>query len=178
MRYLILLLLTGCSYTMPYLEPKAEYQFDSWSDWVLQSERPWTPEESEPFLKLETGLEWSYGISCPSWEFNITGPWEQMFIGCWWHYRPSGTIKPFFGAGVMHQIDSRTDDFLGTDQRQWQGHNPFIHVKAGASAYGLNLYLRSGKSIFQGAPFESEAHNPDLYWTNFGISYRFFGRQQ
>ena len=172
----VCLLLSGCA-SSPYLEPKFEWQIDSWSDWVLQSERPWTPDEHEPFLKIETGLAWDYGIDCPAIEWNAVGPWEQMFVACWWHWGgKQKSVRPIVGVGLMHQIDSRTEDFLNTDQNQWQSHNPFLHLRAGVSVYDLNVYLRTGKGLLQGAPFESENDNPDIYWTNFGVSYRFWGR--
>lgn len=169
---LLAVLVAGCSST-PYLDARFGFQIDSWSDWVLQSERPWTPSESETKLWLQAGLEWDRSISCPYVETMMSGPWDQAFIGCSMRFGKKFYIEP----ALVHQIDARTSEFLQTDQKQWQGHNPFMHLRVG---YQINpafrIGLATGKSLFQGAPFEKEEGNPDLYWTDLEIGVRFWGK--
>lgn len=179
MRYLAILSLlffvTGCAYTSPYGEVRAEYQINSWSDWVLQPEREWTPERDEMRLHLQAGLQWKNGWECPFVDTMITGPWDQMFIGC---SKTFGWKRSYVSALLMHQVDERTSEFLRTDQKQWQGHNPFLHVRAGFS-WKDDKYrcpgIATGKSLFQGAPFEQEEGEPDLYWTTVTCAVRFGG---
>ncbi len=167
----MLFLLIGCATSEPYLELRVAYQIDPWSDWVLQPERDWTP-DSESRMNLQAGLEWDNNVSCYV-DSMIAGPWDQMFIGC---SRSFGK-KWFIETALVHQVDSRTQEFLRTDQKQWQGHNPFFHVRVG---YNINPAFRcniaTGKSLFQGAPFEREEGAPDIYWVNAECSGRFKGK--
>ncbi len=171
-RVLLLLLLTGCAST-PYVEVRMAGQIDGMSDWVLQPDRDWTPEESETRLHLQVGVEWDGNVDCYA-DSMIVGPWSQLFIGCSKRFGESWFVQP----KLMHQVDARTSDFLQTDQKQWQGHNPFVHVRFG---YQINpafaCGISSGKSLFQGAPFEREEHAPDLYWTNVDCSARLWGKR-
>ncbi len=173
MKYLPLLslLFTGCAST-PYVDMRVAIQVDRMSDWVLQPERDWTPDKSQERINLQVGLDWGT-LSCPYIDTMINGPWDQMFIGCSKRFGK----KFFFEPSLLHQVDSRTQEFLRTDQKQWQGHNPFIHLRVG---YNINPAFHcgvvSGKSLFQGAPFEREEHAPDLYWTNVECGVRLWGK--
>ena len=175
----IVLLLHGCA-SSPYVEGKLVYQHDRGSDWVLQSERKWTPDESEMRLHVSVGLEWDRNISCPYVETIVSGPWDWTGIGCSWRF---GGNKGKEGRGfyiepsLIHQVDSETSPFLRTDQKQWQGHNPFAHLRIGYRFNGFRCpVIATGKSLFQGAPFESEEGAPDLYWTNVECGARFWGK--
>lgn len=174
------LMLTGCA-SSPFLDMKAVAQHDSGSDWVLQSERPWTADKSEGRLHLAAGLEWDNQIDCPYIEVIMVGPWDWMGIGC---TKRIGSMKEgrllngFLAGSLVHQVDSRTSEFLGTDQKQWQGHNPFMHVRFGLQwKYKIRCpVIATGKSVFQGAPFEKEEGEPDLYWMNVECGKRFGGK--
>jgi len=149
------------------------HQIDGMSDWVLQPERPWTADESVTRIHFVAGLEWEDKWDCPYVDYMASGPWDQTFIGCSKRFGDSWFATP----KLMHQLDSASSDFLGTDQKQWQGHNPFLHLRVGyhfnpAFACGIS----TGKSLFQGAPFESEDGEPDLYWTNVDCSARLGGK--
>lgn len=171
MRYLVLLLLSGCA-SSPYVEVRFAEQINGMSDWVLQPEREWTAPESQTRLHLQAGLEWSGNVDCYA-ESMVVGPWDQVFIGCSKRFGERFFAQP----KLMHQVDSQTSPFLRTDQKQWQGHNPFLHLRVG---YQINpafaVGISTGKSLFQGAPFEGEDGEPDLYWTNIDISARLFGK--
>ncbi len=161
------LLLSGCA---PFVEVGVGYQIDRWSDWVLQPERAWV--NDEPLYTFSAGLEWKDHVDCPSIDI-VSGAYEQAFLSC--SKRFGG--KFFSNVQLKHQINSRTSDFLQTDQKQWQGHNPFLHLRIGYDWGGVKCpQIATGKSLFQGAPFESETGNPDLYWTNLECSVRFFGQ--
>lgn len=178
MRLVILLLLSGCA-SSPYLEMKFVHQVDPMSDWVLQSERPWTPDESETRLHMNVGLEWG-DLSCPYVERIFAGPWDQMLIGCSKRFgkQVGENTRLFIEPAILHQVDSQTTEFLRTDQKQWQGHNPFIHLRIGVKHYGFRCpVIATGKSAFQGAPFEREDGAPDLYWTNLECGVRVFGNE-
>jgi hypothetical protein len=168
---IILLLLSGCAST-PYVEMRMAYQIDPWSDWVLQPERKWTPAESEVRIHLQAGLEFDKNVDCYV-DSMIVGPWSQAFVGCSKRFGSGFFVTP----KLMYQVDDLTSDFLNTDQKQWQGPNPFLHLRVG---YQINpafaVGLSTGKSLFQGAPFEKEEHNPDLYWTNVDVTARLWGK--
>ncbi len=176
---LLLLLLMGCA-SAPYLDMKASFQHNRGSDWVLQPERKWGPGESESRLAIAAGLEWDHQIDCYV-ESVLFGPWNRTSVGCAKRFgRVRGVNKPglFFEAHIEHQFDSLTSPFLRTDQKQWQGHNPFMTLRAGV-VWGHQIRcpaISSGKSVFQGAPFESEDHAPDLYWVNVDCTVRLFGK--
>jgi hypothetical protein len=182
MRLLIpLLFLSGCATVDPFLDMKFVYQHDAWSDWVLQSERPWTGKESEVRVHMTAGLETDVGELY--FESIVSGPWSQAFVG--YSYR-FGNAKEgrdwnfFIEPALVHQIDNLSSEFLQTSQKQWQGHNPFVHLRIGLQGAGDAFrcpVIATGKSVFQGAPFESEDHAPDLYWTNVECGVRLFGRQ-
>ena len=170
----LLFLLTGCA-SSPFVEARVAYQIDRWSDWVLQSERDWVSDEPV-HLRLVAGLEWDKGIDCPYVDVMMAGPWNQSFIGC---SKQFGKKHWYAQTQLMHQIDDHTSAFLRTDQKQWQGHNPFFHLRFGAQWRGGKVKcptIASGKSLFQGAPFESEDGNPDLSWVNVECSTRFWGK--
>ena len=179
---IVALLLAGCaSKPSAYFDSKFVFQHDRGSDWVLQSERSWTPAESETRLHITGGLEWMYQIDCPYVEVILSGPWDQMFLGCSKRFGKIGKNKNytfFFEPAIVHQVDNRTSAFLRTDQKQWQGHNPFMHLRGGIRwKNGMRCpVIATGKSVFQGAPFEKEEHAPDLYWTNFECGIRLGGK--
>ena len=170
---LVILLLSGCA---TFVETRAAYQVDPWSDWVLQKERPWTPARSEVRVNLIAGLAWDRGIDCPYFDVMMVGPWDQLFIGC---SKIFGTGRWYLQTQILHQIDNRTSDFLQTDQKQWQGPNPFFHLRMGAQWQEGRIKcptIATGRSLFQGAPFEKEEGSPDLYWVNLECSIRWGGR--
>lgn len=173
--FLLAVTFAGCSTASPFIEGRMAYQINPWSDWVLQPERRWTPDESETRLHVLAGLEWDNNVSCFG-DSMLVGPWSQTFIGCAKMFGSESERGWFIQPELRHQVDSLTSDFLGTDQKQWQGHNPFLHVRAGYRLSGFRLNLATGKSLFQGAPFEREEMNPDLYWTNIEVSARFGGK--
>ncbi len=79
---------------------------------------------------------------------------------------------------MIHQSDRWSSWWLSTDRKDWQGHNPFNHFRI-----GLRLprkwkcpVLASGRSAFQGAPFESEDNAPDLYWSHLECGKRWGGK--
>lgn len=172
MRYLFVLMvlaITGCGAT-PYADVRFSYQIDGMSDWVLQPERDWV-EDRLVSLSLQAGAEWDKS-QCYV-DTILVGGWDQVFAGCSYRFGSKWYIEP----ALMHQIDSLSSDFISTDEKQWQGHNPFMHLRAG---YAINpafrVQIATGKSLFQGAPFESEDGNPDLYWTNIEFAYRIGGK--
>lgn len=176
---MILASIGGCG-SNPYVEGKFVVQIDGWSDWVLQPERPWVEgDESETRVHLQVGLEWDGRLDCPYVETIMVGAWDQMLIGCskrfgtWSDKRKWGA---YLQPALVHQVDGRTSDFLKTNQNQWQGHNPFIHLRAGLELAGAHIAIATGKSLFQGAPLEREEGEPDLYWTNFEAGARFWGK--
>jgi len=174
-RLVALLFISSCA-SSPYVDFRMEQQIDGMSDWVLQPERPWTADESEVHVNLRVGLEWSKGLKCPYVDSMIVGPWNQVFVGCSKSFQTEKR-RFYIEPAIVHQIDSQTSGFLGTDQKQWQGHNPFIHLRVGVNINpAFYCGVSSGKSLFQGAPFESESNNPDLYWTNVGCGARLFGK--
>lgn len=175
----VLFSLTGCA-SSPYLEMKFVYQVNPMSDWVLQTERSWTPDESETRLHLNVGLEWDDALNCPYVERIFSGPWDHLLIGCSKRFgKQVGTnTRLFIEPAILHQVDSQTSEFLRTDQKQWQGHNPFVHLRLGVKYRGFRCpVIASGKSLFQGAPFEREDHAPDLYWTNIECGVRIWGNE-
>lgn len=167
---IICCILSGCG-TTPFVDGRVSYQIDPWSDWVLQPEREWTGDQSEVRFNLIGGLSWG-SWDCPYIDVMIVGPWDQFFIGC---SKTFGKERFYGSLQLMHQVDSRTSDFLNTDEKRWQGHNPFLHFRGGMQFMDKRLRcgLATGKSLFQGAPFEREEGNPDLYWTNVECGYRF-----
>ncbi len=177
MKYLLplilvaLVLLSGCA-SSPFIEGRLAGQINSWSDWVLQPEREWVSDEPVA-LHLIMGLEWDHGIDCPYLDTMMSGPWNQAFIGC------SKTFgkKWYAQTQLMYQLDSRTSEFLRTDQKQWQAHNPFFHLRFGYQKGKWKCpTLATGKSIGQGAPYESEEGNPDISWVNIECSVRWGGK--
>lgn len=183
----IFLFLGGCANLgspSPYVEGKFTYQINSWSDWVLQPERPWICGdkpgcENEHRLHLEVGLEWKKRVDCPYFESMLVGEYSWGGIGCSIAFGKKFGESPWGGylePAIVHQLDSHTSDFLQTDQNQWQSHNPYIHLRGGVEGGGFYFGLATGRSIFQGAPFESEENNPDIYWTNIELGVRFWGK--
>lgn len=169
MRHLLfsLVLLSGCA--SPFLEVGVDYQIDPWSDWVLQDERPWI--NDEPLYQVQLGLEWDGFVDCP-YLMTSTGAYNQAFFGCSkrWGERAYANVQ------LKHQRDQESDPFLRTDQKQWQGHNPFLHVRVGYDWGGIKCpQIATGKSLFQGIPFERDEGNPDFYWMNVGCAVRFGG---
>ena len=63
MRWLVLLMLSGCA-ASPAMNIKISGQINPWSDWVLQPERDWTPDESETRINVLGGFEWDNGLTC------------------------------------------------------------------------------------------------------------------
>jgi len=178
MKYLWLILLSGCA-SSPYLEMKFVHQVDRMSDWVLQPERPWTPKEAETRTHLTVGLEWK-DVNCPYVERIFQGPWDQMLIGCSRRFGKAvgENTRLFIEPALVHQVDGETSPFLRTDEKQWQGHNPFVQLRIGIKHYGFRCpVIATGKSLFQGAPFEREDHAPDLYWTNIECGVRLWGNE-
>ena len=167
--------LGGCA-SSPYVDARFGYQHDGGSDWVLQPEREWTPSESEVKLWLQTGLEWDKQLSCPYVDVLVSGPWDQAFVGCSMRFGKKFYVEP----SINHQIDSMSSEFIRTDQRQWQGHNPFAHLRVGyqinpafrvALATGMSTHcLSKGKGL-------KEVSCPDLYWTDVEAGVRFFGKR-
>jgi hypothetical protein len=181
---LIVPLLAACG-SSPYLDSKFVWQHDRGSDWVLQPERPWVCGnkascESETRLHITAGLEWNNRLDCPYVETILMGPWDQMLVGCskrFGTYNGKRTWNLFIEPAIVHQVDGRTSEFLRTDQTQWQGHNPFVHLRAGVEGGGMRCpVVATGKSLFQGAPFEREEGEPDLYWVNLECGVRFWGK--
>ena len=174
----MVILLSGCAST-PYLEMKFVHQHDRGSDWVLQSERPWTPSESETRTHLTVGLEWTEGFNCPYVERIVSGPWDQTLLGCSKRFgkQINTNTRLFIEPSIVHQVDGETTPFLRTHEKQWQGHNPFVHLRVGIKHHGFRCpVLATGKSAFQGAPFEREDHAPDLYWVNLECGVRLWGK--
>lgn len=182
MRWLlpVVVLLAGCASFEsfqepdPYAELRFAWQINAWSDWVLQPDRPWTPDDDEARLHLQVGVEWDNRVSCFG-ESMLVGPWSQAFLGCSKMFGAKDERGFFVQPELRHQLDSLTSDFLQTDQKQWQGHNPFVHLRVGYRLSGFRCGIATGKSLFQGAPFEREEGAPDLYWTNVECGYRFGG---
>lgn len=174
------LLLMGCanSPATPYGGYKFVAQHSRGTDWVLQKEREWTPNESVTGAHIFAGLEWKHRIRCPYVNYVAHGAFDQVLIGCSWQFGTWGDKDWGFYAepAIVHQVDSETSWFLRTDQKQWQGHNPFLHLRLGIELAGFNCAIASGKSVFQGAPFESEDNNPDIYWTNFECGVQVWGK--
>jgi len=80
MRYLILLLLTGCASVDPYFEVSLGYQIDGMSDYWVQT---FNPEQCSKNVKFdaELGLElpknWTVGYHHQSW-LLCGGPFNDM----------------------------------------------------------------------------------------------------
>lgn len=179
---LVVAFLSGCA-ASPYVEARFAYQVDPWSDWVLQPERDWICSvteqgdrncENEVRLHVQAGMEWSNRTSCFA-DSMLVGPYSQAFVGCSKMFGGGDERGWFIQPELRHQIDDLTSDFLGTDQKQWQGHNPFVHLRAGYRYGPFKVNIASGKSLFQGAPFEKEEGAPDLYWTNIEVGARWGG---
>lgn len=164
--------LTGCATASPFFDFTVARQINGMSDWVLQPEREWTSTQQIQFHS-SLGVAWDNGSEC--YLRNVIGPWNQTFVGCAKSfYTPKGRF--FVKPELLHQVDSQTSTFLRTNQKQWQGHNPFIHLRAGVKYKALKCQVATGKSVFQGAPFEGEDGEPDLYWTNIECGVRLIGR--
>jgi len=165
------MLLTGCATASPFFDFTVARQINGMSDWVLQPEREWTKSEE---LQFHSSIGVAFGNNNQCYLKNIIGPYTQTFIGCSKaFYTPKGRF--FIQPELLHQVDAQTDKFLRTNQKQWQGHNPFVHLRAGVQYKVLRCQVATGKSVFQGAPFEGEDGEPDLYWTNIECGVRLVG---
>lgn len=178
MKYLVLFFLVGCA-SSPYLDTKLVYQHNAGTDWMLQPEREWINTTNNPRIHIALGLEWEHQLDCP-YIASGTDVLGWVHLGC---AKTFGTYKPtrrfdFFGRiDVIHQVDRWSSGWLSTNRKDWQGHNPFIHFRIGL-LWKHNVrcpVYATGKSIFQGFPFESENNNPDLYWSLFECGRRWGG---
>lgn len=176
---LFIALLSGCA-SSPFLDMKAVWQHDRGSDWMLRPEREWIDGPNNPRLHVAAGLEWENRVDCP-YIASGTDDLEWVHIGCsktFGRYEPNQTFNLFGEFSVVHSVDELSDYYLSTDRKRWQGHNPFMHLRGGfewAHKIKCPVYA-TGKSIFQGAPFESESHAPDLYWSHFECGKRWGGK--
>ena len=168
-----------CYAASPYLTLKRVYQNDRGSDWVLSPERDWINGSNNPRLHIHVGLAWDRNISC----FGATGTdyLEWVHVGCskdWGSYNPDRRFNFFGQLAIIHQIDSLTDPILSTDMKAWQGHNPFWHFRFGMKwKHKIRCpVFATGRSLFQGNPFESEDMAPDLYWFHIECSKSWGGK--
>ncbi len=181
MRLVLLAILSvfvmGCAST-PYVDMKVVHQIDSWSDWVLQPERKWMEDSEDYGIRVTVGTEFAKERECFV-EFAATGT-EQMFVGCGQRFGWRGSHEPtgwYAEPSIRYQVDTRTTEFLRTDQKQWQGENPFIHLRVGYKRNGIRCpVVATGKSLVSGAPFSNEDTSPDIYWTNVECGVRMWGR--
>lgn len=179
---LVILPLTGCAYMgkpAPYLDTKIVWQNDDGSDWMLRPEREWIDETNNPRFHVHLGLEWAHNIDCP-YIATGTDALEWLHFGCakTWEWWMTEDTALFFQFAVIHSSDKYSHPILSTDQKRWQGHNPFGHWRLGIKRKsGWFFNVATGRSIFQGAPFESEDNNPDLYWFHAELGYRLGGKK-
>ena len=125
-------------------------------------------------MSIQLGVEWDKQVQCYA-DYSY-GPFNQTLLGCSKRFGKKWYIEP----ALVHQVDSLTDEFLRTDQRQWQGHNPFVHLRAG---YAINpafrIQIASGMSTYaisKGKIWDRNTHVPDLYWTNIEFAARIGGK--
>ena len=75
---ILLITLTGCSSTSPYLEIGIGYTIDNNSDWYLRTDREWTCKYNDTF-HAEAGMEfdngWTLGYHHQS-HVSCGGPWK------------------------------------------------------------------------------------------------------
>ena len=183
-------MLAGCAATgkpAAFLDAKVVWRNDRGSDWMLRPDREWINERNNPRLQGALGLEWPHQIDCP---FIATGTdaLKWVHLGCAWRFgkRKPGRLFGFCGdVALIHQVDELSSWWLRTDKQhvkppsviaqqyrdtpgaKWTGQNPFYHLRAGLCwDHKIRCpMIATGRSMFQGAPFESEDNAPDLYWS-------------
>ena len=172
-------LMMGCaSVGQPavYLDTKIVWQNDEGSDWMVRPEREWIDETNNPRFHAHLGLAWQHNVDCP-YIATGTDALKWLHIGCskGWGSKEN---RPFFEYAVIHQVDSQSDWYLSTDRKDWQGHNPFNHFRLGWRwKHKIRCpVIATGRSMFQGAPFESEDDAPDLYWSHLECTKRWGGQ--
>ena len=175
---LIYLPLFGCA-SSPYLIVKGVYQHDRGSDWVLQPERKWINGSNNPRLHIQAGLEWENNLDCP-YIASGTDQLRWVHLGCaktFGSYDSNKRFNFFAQLDIVHQVDSLTSSILSTDMKAWSGHNPFWHFRGGLIWKKWKCpVIATGRSMFQGLPFESEDMAPDLYWTHVECGRRWGGK--
>lgn len=182
---LAVLLLTGCASSKPYIEARMAHQLDRMSDWVLQPERDWICSEeaqeagtcdSELRLFVQAGFEWPNQSDC-YFETTAIGPWDQAWVGCSRMFGAKDERGWFIRPELRHQINDLTSDFLQTDQTQWQGYNPFVHLRVGYRYSGFKINVATGMSTRCIAKLKKirDVSCPDLYWTNIEVGARYGG---
>lgn len=179
MRHLLLLsflILSACGST-PYIGYKFVVQHNRGSDWVLQPEREWASEDIDHRFHVMAGLEWKNGYEC-GFEHTLRG-YQWNALQCSKRFGASKGTGFYFKPSIVHQIDSHTDWFLRTDEKRWQGENPFIHLRVGYRYNGFRCPViatgNSYRSFASGKAFGGSGE-PDLYWTNVECGVRFFGK--
>jgi hypothetical protein len=181
-KLIALLLLTGCA-SDPYVDLKVVWQHNAGSDWTLQPEREWIRARDDYRLTMNAGLEWKRRTDCPYVEATVSGPYQQMFIGCSRRFGIRGadkTVDFYIEPALVYQVNALTEDFLRTDiyrEYEWQGDNPFVHLRIGMRFGSFRCpVIASGRSLTVGAPFGSEDNSPDLYWVDVECGARLLGR--
>jgi hypothetical protein len=169
-----LLTLSACA-SEPYLDAKIVWQHNSGSDWMLRPNREWINDRNNPRMHIALGLAWKNDLDCP---YIATGTdvlkWRHVGCSKLFGTKPNKNHRWFIETALVYQIDSQTDWWLRTDRTDWQGVNPFFHLRGGViwenegpASFKCPM-IATGRSVTQGFPLHSESKEgeTDLYWTN------------
>jgi hypothetical protein len=194
-KLLLLFLLSGCA-SSPFIDTKLVIQNNRGSDWMLRPQREWINDNNNPRLHVVVGLEWGHQIDCP-YIASGTDKLRWVHIGCAKAWGKKEGL--FFEFALIHQVDSLSSWWLRTDRApydgpdearalysrgyydngdRWTGQNPFYHLRVGLRwKHKVKCpVIATGRSMFQGAPFESEDGAPDLYWSQLECGKRWGGK--